>query len=388
MNDRARHAVAMEPRWVDTRDALEACIRDLRDEPSYALDTEFHGERSYWPRLALIQIAWSSGVALIDPLATDPAPLGEILAGPGLMVAHAADQDLAILERATGRGPSRLFDTQVAAGFIGLGTPSLAAAVERLLGTRLAKGDRLTDWTRRPLRAEQRVYAAADVEHLLALHDAIMERLEQSGRVQWALDECEERRRRVRSRPDPETSWWRIKGARQLRGSTRGVAQVVAAWRERTAEALDVPPRYVLSDLALAGIVHRPPRSRDELTGIRGIDGRLRDAQANDLLDAVTAGLALDPAQVRTPDPERVDRSLAPAVTVLGAWLAQRASELDLDPALLATRAELAQMLQGEPSRLATGWRAELVGEPLQRLLHGESMLALVDGGRKIELRD
>src|SRR5438132_14166211 len=107
----------MEPRWVDDASKLAALVEDLRDEPRYALDTEFHGERSYWPRLALIQIAWSSGVALIDPLAVDPAPLAEILAGPGLMVAHAADQDLAILERATGRGPSSLFDTQVAAGF-------------------------------------------------------------------------------------------------------------------------------------------------------------------------------------------------------------------------------------------------------------------------------
>ncbi len=388
MNAHAHQTDGMEPRWVDTREALDACIRELRDEPRYALDTEFHGERSYWPRLALIQIAWSSGIALIDPLAVDPAPLGEVLAGAHLMVAHAADQDLAILERACGRAPSRLFDTQVAAGFIGLGTPSLAAAVERLLGTRLAKGDRLTDWTRRPLRAEQRAYAAADVEHLLALHDVIIERLEAAGRLQWALDECEERRRRVRARPEPETSWWRIKGARQLRGPARGVAQVVAAWRERTAETLDVPPRYVLSDLALAGIVHRPPHNREELAGIRGIDGRLRDAQANELLKAVNDGLALDPKDLRTPDPERVDRSLAPAVTVLGAWLSQRASELDLDPALLATRAELAQMLQGEPSRLASGWRAELVGEPLRRLLTGRAQLALVDGGRRIELRE
>jgi len=377
----------MEPRWIDTPDALAACIEELVREPRYALDTEFHGEKSYWPRLALIQIAWPNGVALIDPLAVDPAPLGEVLAGPGLMVAHAADQDLTILERACGRTPTHLFDTQVAAGFMGLGTPSLAAVVERLLGQRLTKGDRLTDWTRRPLRVEQRVYAAADVEHLIALHDALTERLEASGRLQWAIDECEERRQRVRSRPDAETAWWRIKGARQLRGTTRGVAQAVAAWRERNAEALDVPPRYVLSDLALAGIVQRPPRSREELTSIRGLDGRLREAQATELLAAVASGLERDPKTVRMPDPERVDRSLAPAVTVLGAWLAQRASELDLDPALLATRAELSQLLQGEPSRLGEGWRAELVGEPLKKLLAGEMSLVLVEGGRRIELR-
>ena len=382
-----RQAVLMEPRWIDTPEALSACIEELVTQPRYALDTEFHGEKSYWPRLALIQIAWPGNVVLVDPLAVNPAPLEAVLAGPGTMVAHAADQDLGILERACGRSPTHLFDTQVAAGFIGMGTPSLAAEVERLLGQRLTKGDRLTDWTRRPLRVEQRAYAAADVDHLLALHDTLTEKLEASGRLQWAVDECEERRKRVRSRPDPETAWWRIKGARQLRGTTRGVAQAVAAWRERSAESLDVPPRYVLSDLALAGIVQRPPHNREELTGIRGLDGRLRDSLANELLDVVASGLDRDPKNVRMPDPERVDRSLAPAVTVLGAWLAQRASELDLDPALLATRAELAQLLQGEPSRLGTGWRAELVGESLHKLLKGEVSLVLADGGRRIELR-
>jgi ribonuclease D len=374
--------------WIDAPAALAELVRTLADEPRYALDTEFHGERSYWPHLALIQIAWREGVALVDPLTVDPAPLGTLLAGDGCMLAHAADQDLTILERACGGAPSKLFDTQVAAGFIGMGNPSLAATVEKLLGTRLTKGDRLTDWTRRPLRAEQRLYAAADVEHLLPLHDELVRRLEAMGRLEWATDECEERRLHIRTRPDPETAWWRIKGARQLRGTGRGVAQKVAAWRERTAENLDVPARYVLSDLALAGVVQRPPRSRDDLVGIRGIDGRLRDHVAKDLLDAITAGIELAPSELRLPESDRIDRSLAPAVTVLGAWLAQRASELELDPALLATRAELTQLLQDRPSRLATGWRADLVGEPLQRLLHGEAVLRMRDGGRRIELED
>jgi len=374
--------------WIDAQAELAELVRTLAGEPRYALDTEFHGERSYWPHLALIQIAWPEGVALVDPLSVDPSPLGALLAGDGCMVAHAADQDLTILERACGCAPSKLFDTQVAAGFIGMGTPSLAATVEKLLGTRLTKGDRLTDWTRRPLSADQRVYAAADVEHLLPLYDELVHRLDAVGRLEWATDECEERRQRIRTRPDAETAWWRIKGARQLRGSGRGVAQKVAAWRERTAEGLDVPARYVLSDLALAGVVQRPPRTRDDLTGIRGIDGRLRDNTAKELLSAIAAGIDLPASELRLPESDRIDRSLAPAVTVLGAWLAQRASELDLDPALLATRAELTQMLQDRPSRLATGWRADLVGEPLQRLLRGDAALLLRDGGRRIELQD
>lgn len=378
----------MDARWIDTDAALAACIDELRAEPRYAIDTEFHGERTYWPRLALIQLAGPNGVSLVDPLAVDPAPIGELLAGPGCMVAHAADQDLAILERACGTGPRVLFDTQVAAGFVGLGTPSLAALAERLAGTSLAKGDRLTDWTRRPLSPEQRAYAAADVEHLFAIHDALVERLETAGRLQWALDECEERRRRDRGRPDPETAWWRMKSARQFRGQTRGVAQAVTAWRERTAERRDIPPRFVLSDLALAGIVQRPPKSRADLQSVRGIDGKVRDQQADELLAAVAQGLALTTADLRLPENEKVDRTLGPAVTVIGAWLAERAAELDLEPAVLATRADLSRLVQGAPCRLSEGWRAELVGEPIRRLLTGDAVLALADGGRRIELRD
>jgi ribonuclease D len=378
----------VEPEWIADDAALADLVSTLTREPRYALDTEFHGERSYWPRLALLQLAWDGGVALVDALAVDLHPLAEVLTGEAWMVAHAADQDLTILERACGRGPARLFDTQVAAAFVGLGSPSLAALVDRVLSVRLAKGDRLTDWTRRPLSDEQRAYAASDVAHLLALHDSLVQRLESAGRLTWALDECEERRVKVRTRPRPETAWWRIKGSRQLRGRSRGVAQCVAAWRERTAEALDVPPRFVLSDLALAGVVHRPPRSREELAAIRGVDHRvLRDGSAAALLDAIASGLTLDSSELQLPDAERVDRSLSPAVTVIGAWLAQYATDLDLEPSVLATRADLTELLQGGDSRLRVGWRAELVGEPLQRLLTGESQLALADGGRRIELR-
>ncbi len=373
--------------WIDDDRELRALAMQLSAEPAYSLDTEFHGERSYWPRLALVQVAWRDGVALIDPLAADARLLRDVLASPAVMVAHAADQDLAILERLCGRPPSVLFDTQIAAGFLGMGAPSLSALVERMLGVRLAKGDRLTDWTARPLSEEQRRYAVADVEHLLPLRDVLVAELEREGRLQWALDECEARRTRDRTRADPATAWWKIKGARQLRGRARGVAQELAAWRERTAEQLDVPARFVLSDLALAAAVQRAPKTRAELSAIRGVDGRqMRNGAADEILHAVAAGAALDPSDLRLPVTERVDRSLQPAVTVIGAWLAQQAEELRIDPTLLATRADIAQFLTDGTGRLASGWRHELVGEPVRRLLAGEATVSLVQGGRRLRL--
>jgi ribonuclease D len=268
-----------------------------------------------------------------------------------------------------------------------MGAPSLAALVERVLGIRLAKGDRLTDWTTRPLRDEQKRYAASDVEHLLALRDALVEQLEEAGRLQWALDECETRRARDRTRADLSTAWWKIKGARQLRGKARGIAQEVAAWRERTAEAADVPPRFVLSDLALAATVQRAPRTRTELGEIRGVDKRhLRDGAADEILRAVEVGASLGTDELRLPAADAVDRSLQPAVTVAGAWLAQQADELRLDSSVLATRADIAEFLDRKTGRLASGWRAQLVGEPLRQLLSGEATVALTHGGRRLAL--
>jgi ribonuclease D len=375
--------------YVDEPGALRELVARLRDEPEYALDTEFHGERSYWPRLALVQIAWPDGLALVDPLAMSIEPFAEILDGPATMIAHACDQDLAIISRACGTGPSRMFDTQVAAGFCGLGTPSLLHLADRLLGVELAKGDRLTDWTRRPLHEDQRLYAAGDVAHLLAIAERLREMLREDGRLEWAEEECEERRRRDRERPDPRTAWWRIKGNRQLRAKSRGVAQEVAAWRERRAEQTDQPTRHVLSDLALAGIIARPPHTRDDLAAVRGIDGRaLRTGVAEELLAAVGRGEKLDPSDIVMPARDDTDRSLTPALSVIAAWITQRAGELRLEPSLLATRADLGELLNNSNGRLSHGWRSDIVGAPIAALLSGSSTIALRDGGRRIELMD
>jgi ribonuclease D len=374
-------------RLVDTDAGLREIVDEVRGESRYALDTEFHGERSYFPRLALIQIAWRDQVALVDPLAVDPAPLAEILSGPGTMVAHAGDQDLTILERACGTLPARFFDTQIAAGFVGLGTPALVALCEQLLSVRIAKGDRLTDWTRRPLGDGQLRYAAADVASLLALQDELTQRLERVGRVEWAEAECAERLTRDRGPQDPETAWWRIKGSRSLRGKSRRVAQTVAAWRERTAQRLDLPPRFVLSDLALAGVVHRVPVDRDDLRSVRGMESGLRDNVVVEVLDAVRAGLEMPEADVRVPPSSPAsDRRYQPAITIIGAWVSERASELRIEPSLLGTRADLTELVLEQSGRLATGWRSELVGEPIRLLLAGDVSVVLDGGGVHLHL--
>jgi ribonuclease D len=358
-------------------------VDEIASADRYALDTEFHRERTYFAQVALVQLAWDSGLVLVDPLAVDLAPFAAVLEGPGLAVLHAADQDLEVLERACGTIPNRLFDTQIAAGFVGMSSPSLAALHERILGLRLAKGDRLTDWLRRPLDTEQLRYAASDVDHLLELTDHLIDDLEQRGRLQWALDECERFRVRPRGARDPQEAWRRIKEARQLRGKAAMLAQSIAAWREERAIATDQPVRFVLPDLAVVTLAQRPPRSIGDLRGTRGIDDRhLRQGAADSLLAAIADTIEHGtPPTAATPVAE-LDRDLRPAVNMVSAWISQRARDLDLDPTLLATRNDLESLLRGdEDARLLTGWRATMVGEPIRRLVSGDAALVFVNGG-------
>jgi ribonuclease D len=373
-------------RLIDTQSGFAEVIAHLRDAPLYALDTEFHRERTYFPKLALVQLAWRDGLALIDPLAVDLAPLTEILDGPGTAVLHASDQDLEVLELACGTVPSRLFDTQVAAGFVGMSSPSLAALYEHLLGIRVPKADRLSDWLARPLQSNQRDYAASDVEHLLAAYDVLVARLEERGRLQWALDECEQLRLRARGARDPEQAWRRIKEARQLKGKARQLVRAVAAWREERAAAVDVPCRFVMPDLAVVGIAQRPPRTAKELFAIRGLDQRhLKGDQVTRLLDLLASATAAPVTHAEEAPTRDLDRELRPAVSLVSAWVSQLSKNLEIETALLATRADLEAFLRGdEDARLASGWRAELAGEPIRRLVDGEAALAFSGKGELV----
>ncbi|HZB70719.1 MAG TPA: HRDC domain-containing protein, partial [Acidimicrobiales bacterium] len=363
---------------VDDAAGLADVVARLADEPRYAVDTEFHRERTYAPRLALLQLAWSDGCAVVDPLAVDVAPLASVLEGPGTAVIHAAGQDLEVLLRACDTVPSSLFDTQVAAGFLGFSTPSLATLLDRVLGVPLPKGDRLTDWLRRPLSDGQLDYAVADVAWLLALTDALVAELDATGRRVWVEEELELIRTRSRTLPDPDTAWLRLKEARSLRGKSRGVAAAVAAWRERRAASLDIPARQVLPDLAVLGIAGAMPRSLGALRAVRGVDERhLRGGTGDQLLAAVAAGRELPETATAEPRRDDVDRDLRPAVALVAAWVGQLGRDLRIDPTLLATRGDLAAFLNGDPdARLATGWRASLLGEPVRNLVDGRAALA------------
>ena len=188
----------------------------------------------------------------------------------------------------------------------------------------------------------------------------------------------------------PKLAWWRLKDTRSLRGESRGVAQEVAAWREWRAAELDVPPRYVLADLALLGIAHRPPRNEADLAAIRGFDARsLKPPVRAALMEAIERGRTLPPEEVRIPEFEQNSSQNRAAVSLAASWVAQVGRDQAIDPALLATRSELTALLNGRPAgRLDSGWRRTLVGEPVRFLAAGKAAIAFDGrGGLVIEAR-
>ncbi len=374
---------------IDDQDALLAIVKELLDVGIFAIDTEFHREKTYYPKLALLQLRWADRIAILDPLDLELTELAPVFSSNSLAVFHAGSQDLEVLHRATGAVPCNIFDTQIAAGFVGMRTPSLASLHENLLGIKLSKGDRLTDWLQRPLTDSQLEYAASDVRYLLDLYQELISRLGDLDRLTWATAEFDSFLDKGQKSIEPSDAWQRIKEAKHLNKSSRGVAQALAEWREVTAQKNDIPNRYVMSDLALVGLAQRKPTSLGDLRNIRGLDSsQFQGDKGRHLLKIVGRGLSADPPRPLKNHKRPLKPELRPAVTLLSAWLTQIAADKNIDPALLGSRSDIEELLRGEGDcKLRQGWRQQEVGEQIDNLLNGKSSLAFDDGRLVIDKR-
>lgn len=361
------------------------------------IDTEFMSEGRYRALLCLVQVvaddpdaADGTGkrIALFDTLEPlDAGPLADVLADPSIeIVLHAARQDVALLRRVWRTEVTNIFDTQVAAGFAGQGAQvgygNLLGGVLRL---HVAKSASYTRWDVRPLTAEQLSYAREDVLHLLELSDALHERLESKGRLEWAREECR-RLEGATDERDPETAFERLPRAASLDPRSRAVARELAAWRERTASAEDKPVGTILPDPALVEIAKRKPSSPADLEQIRGLHGGHLKRRGGELVEAVERGRAAEPIprEARGPGSEPGD---APLVALVEAVIRARTIEAGLAYELVASRAELERVVsavrRGDPEpevRALGGWRYELVGAELAELLAGRRAVAIERG--------
>lgn len=347
-------------------DALRRACASLRGERWIALDTEFVRERTYYPRLCLLQVATPTRLLAIDALALpDLEPLLELLYDRALFkVLHAARQDLEILYYLRRGLPAPLFDTQLAAAFAGLPEQmSYADLVQALLGVKLEKGATRTDWGRRPLTEAQLRYAAEDVRYLGALHAELAARLTALGRTTWLEQECARLTDPALYHNDPQTAYTRIRQAQALAATGQQVVRTLACWREASAQRRNLPRAWVLADAVLLELASRQPRSVRELRTINGLSAGTLRHHAAELLDAIAEGMAAAPVALYarrtrpTPAQSALYRRLAASV-------AERARAHGVSATLIAARADIEAFIASpDKSLLAQGWRREILGE-------------------------
>ena len=384
---------------------LRALTEGARAAGRIALDTEFMGEGRYRTLLCLMQLAIPEGsqeaerILLVDPLEEelDGAALAEVLADPQIqVVVHAGRQDIALVRRRFGTDVTNVFDTQIAAGFAGLGAQSsYDSLLGEVLGMRVAKTASFTRWDARPLSPEQLAYAREDVVHLLELAGELRRRLGASGRLQWAREECRAVEESSDER-DEQAILARLPRIRNLGAVSQAIARELVAWRERTAATTDRTVQSVLADAALVELAKRRPATMRELEQIRGLgQGGLRRS-GPEMLEAVRAGAEhADGPQIplerlaRGGFPDPAD---APLVALCEALVRARAREADLAYELIAARADLQTVVTAvrtgapEPDvRTLRGWRRELVGAELLELLDGRLSLSVREGSLSVD---
>jgi ribonuclease D len=375
---------------------VEELAELAREHGRLGLDTEFVSERRYRPLLCLVQVVVGERIEILDPLGDlDAAPLAAVLADPEIeIVLHAGRQDVALLKRSWRTEMTNVFDTQIAAGFAGYGAQSgYDSLVRSLLGVSAKGAEGFSKWDRRPLTPDQIVYARADVEHLLPMADAIQEKLRQSGRLEWAREECRALERASDERT-PAESFARLPRVRRLGKRQRAVALVLVEWRQDLAEEVDRPPSSILPDHVLVEVARRQPDTRKALEEVRGMPGQTLQRWHRELLEAVARGHDA-PDAPDLPDVEQGDSSDAPLIALGQALVRQRAIEEKVAVDLVSTQSDIAAVVgslrrdNGEPEvRTLQGWRRELVGDELVKLLSGDCVVRVVGGRLTVEPGD
>jgi len=366
-----------------------------------AIDTEFMTERRYQPMLCLAQVALRDSSAaqgvrteVLDPLdGAIPEPLAAALADPAVeVVVHAGRQDVALLKRTWRTQVANVFDTQVAAGFLGHGTQeSYRSLVRRVLGVRIASAESFTRWDRRPLTDGQLRYALEDARHLLELGEALEGELERAGRLGWAKEECRWLET-VSDEREPDALFARLSGVARLKPPAQAIARELVEWREAVARDIDRNAGSVLPDHVLVEVARLAPRDRRALSDVRGLPEATLHRRAGGLLEAIARG-ARRPAPTLPPTRPPATAADAPLAALLGAVVRHRALEARVGAGLIATQDELVQLVSSvrrdeDPRRLRTlqGWRAELVGQELLEVLDGSRAVSVADA-RRLEVR-
>lgn len=375
--------------YISTYEELSAfCERAARFD-AIAVDTEFLRERTYHPRLCLVQVATPDECVVIDVIAIDNlAPLAILMRDEGTVkVFHACSQDMEVLNYTLGALPAPIFDTQVAAAFLGERMQaSYNGMVHAFCGVTLPKSESLTDWSRRPLTPEQIEYALDDVRYLIKAYDVIMERLDKSGRASWVLDEIKPLTDRSHYVVDHRVAFKRVKRVNSLTRRQLAVARELAAWREARAEYSNIPRKWLMSDEVLIALSKRPPHDAASLRRVRGTE-QLSDADVAGALSVIARGESCPadkyPFIARTHKPASPE--LESVIDLMYALIRLVGERSGVATAMIASRDDLLDYVDHpQDSPLREGWRFELVGTLIDDLLNGDIGLTVKDRALEI----
>lgn len=380
---------------ITKTDDLARLCTELAEEPWITIDTEFIRDRTYWPRLCLVQVAGTNTAACIDPLADgiDLAPLYQLLADESVIkVFHAARQDVEIFLKEGGAIPKPMFDTQIAAMVCGYGDQvGYEALVKKIARKSVDKSSRFTDWARRPLTDKQLNYAISDVTHLRVIYEELSAHLDRADRRGWIDDEMAILTNPSTYTVEPMEAWQRIK-SRNPKPRFLALLRELAAWRELEAQRRDVPRNRIMKDDGLLEIAAQRPKDVKELSSCRSVPQGFASSRAGtDILEAVQRGVDLP--QDQCPQPplrQEMPPEAGPVAEILKVLLKLRAQETGVAQRLIASTPDIELLAADDDADIAAmkGWRREVFGAEALEMKHGKlaitirnSALAVVKAG-------
>lgn len=378
---------------LTTTEELAVFCKSHADTEFVTVDTEFMRERTYWPKLCLVQLGGPTQTVAIDPLVKDLdlSPLFELMANPRVLkVFHAARQDIEIFFNLAGKVPTPLFDTQVAAMVCGFGDAvSYETLADKLANAKIDKSSRFTDWSNRPLTSKQIEYALGDVSHLRSVYLKLRDEVISTQRHDWVHEEMEILTSEATYRINPQEVWRRFKW-RAEKPRLRALLRELAAWREIEAQRLNVPRNRVLRDETLMEIAHHMPKNIHELSRTRGLsNGFAESRQGQEIMAAVEHANALPLDQCPIGEARRfLPNGIGPVMDLLKVLLKQVSEEHGVAAKLIATTDDLEEIAADDHADVLAlkGWRAELFGKLALSLKRGE--LALSVKNKKIVIKE
>lgn len=383
---------------TDSRQLADYC-RKARGAAQVFVDSEFVREETYYPQLELVQVLADGQTALVDVRGVeDMSPLWEMLLDPAVRkVLHAAQQDLELFHLECGQAVTNVFDTQIAAAVVGIGEQvGYAQLVRQITGNSVMKTQSYTSWNARPFTPAQLEYAADDVRYLPEIARTLDERLQELGRTDWAREECERLERSApRDGVPPEEMYLRISGVEKLDGKELAVLRELAVWRDDAARRRNIPLQKVLRDNSLTNIARHQPGTVSDLKDLRGFPIGVAERYGGQIVARVKNALALPrekwPEKLK---PRQTDPQMQAVVSLLATFVRIRAQDAGIAWGLLATARDLEELLEAgdcadrDGLPVLQGWRNDLVGRDILRLLAGEISLTIDPSSGRPAIRE